>query len=192
MKKLSVFFTALLFTACVTSAPPRPMPQYTYNKYPPMTLNVASIQVVDGYNSPLQHPNVEHTMPDPLPKALNQWARTRFVAGGSEGELTITIKNASVTTQNLPVKSGVQGMLNVEQAERFEARVSIEFRAENMGANPNGGGSVNINRGQTVPENASVQDRDITLNTMEQTILTDLDAGAQTMLHDRLPFLLQN
>jgi hypothetical protein len=55
-----------VLAACTTPAPVRPTPRFAYKQYPPITLNVASIQVLEQYASPLRAPNAEHVMPLPL------------------------------------------------------------------------------------------------------------------------------
>ena len=42
---------------------------------------------------------------------------------------------------------------------------------------------------QTSGEDTSVEDRDIAWTKMAEGMITDLDAGTQKMLQDRLPFL---
>lgn len=174
-----------------------PKPEYAYKQYPVQELNVASIEVVSAYNQPMQPPNVEHLMPDPLPRALEEWARTRFRAGGGTGTLVITIKDAHVISQALPTKTGVTGMFRVDQSERFESHVEMEFHAQNVtdasglmpGTTKGGTGIINVNRGITRSEDATIQERDRTLTTLSEALLLDVDASGQKMLAERLPFL---
>lgn len=193
MKKIILALSAVLLTACAnTTTDPKPVAHYSYMQYPATTLNVASIQVIDGYNQPMQMPNAEHLMPDPLPKAVSDWARAHFKAGGGEGSVTITIKDASVVGKNLQLTPGVKGWFTKDQAERYDGKITVEF-AVNGSPLANGGasGSVNVNRGQTIAEDASIQERERTWNTMGEAMLTDLDAGTQQMLTQRLPFLIR-
>lgn len=190
MKKMLIVFAVMALAACAnTKTDPRPMPQYAYKKYPPVMLNVASIQVED-YTPSMQAPNVEHLMPQPLPAAVSDWAYTHFKPVGSMGTLYITVKDASMVGSDLKRSSGIKGVFTIDQAERYDARVMVEFRTENLGTN--GNGVVRVERGMTVAEDASLQDRDRVWTKMAEDIMVDLDGAAMTMLQNRLPFLLQH
>lgn len=193
MKKILIFATALLLSACATfNDPPRPMPRYTYQQYPVIGLNVASINVVQAYSMPMQSPNAEHLMPEPLPQSVNNWARNHFKATGTDGVVTITIKDASVIKKDLAPTQGIKGKFTVDQTERYDARVVVEFKVDGASIGPDGSGLINVTRGQTIAENASLQDRDRVWTTMAETMMTDIDAGAQNMLAQRLSFLTRH
>ncbi len=197
MKKLILSGCAALATigliACAnTMTGPRPTPRYSYTQYPATTLGVANIQVVEAFSSPMAQPNAEHLMPEPLPQAVANWARTRFKAGGGDGTLVITINDASVVQKNLQRTTGVKGWFTVDQSERYDAHIQVSFAVQGTTtAGTSGSGSVNVNRGQTIAEDASLQDRDRTWTSMAEAMLTDLDAGTQQMLDQKLAFLLQ-
>jgi hypothetical protein len=192
MKKIlfPVLF-AFAMAACTTPIEQRPQPHFAYKAYPPVLLNVANIRVEEAYVSPGQPPHAEQLMPLPLPQAVADWAHHRFQATGSAGTAVITIKDASVVTQDLPRTKGVKGWITVDQAERFDAKIAIDMHVENMTSGENGSGTVNLTRGQSIGEDASIEDRDHIWTTMEESMLTDLDAGTQKMLRNRLPFLIK-
>jgi hypothetical protein len=188
----AVVVTTTLIACANTMTGPRPRPHYSYSQYPATILGVSNIQVVEAFSSPMAQPNAEHLMPDPLPQAVAQWARTRFKAGGGDGTLVITVNDASVIQKNLQRTPGVKGWFTVDQAERYDAHIQVTFAVEGTTTSgTSGSGSVNVNRGQTIAEDASLQDRDRTWTSMAEAMLTDLDAGAQQMLAQKLAFLLQ-
>ena len=184
-----IALTAAL-AACTMTNEKRPQPHYAYKDYPPTVLGVATIQVIQEYAMPSRDPNVEHLMPQPLPFAVADWARTRFKAGGTDGNLIVTIKDASLIGQDLPKTKGVEGWFTIDQSQRYDGRITVEFRIDGT-AGSSGSGSVQVNRGQTVPENTSIQGRDKAWTSMEEQMLTDLDANTQKMLQNRLPFLIK-
>lgn len=192
MKKLCLVLATTFLTACTTVAPvQRPMPRYVYQQYPATLLKVGSIQVVEAYTSPADNKHAEQLMPEPLPRAVANWARNHFKADNSgQGTLTITIKDAGVLEKDLPPSGGFRGAVTIEQSERYDAHVLVEFRVDGNGSGPDGTGIVNVTRGQTIAENASLQDRDRIWTRMAEAIMTDLDAGTQTMLNNKLSFLL--
>jgi hypothetical protein len=192
MKKLSIICAAILLAACAnTETHPRPVPQYVYQQYPVAQLNVGSIQVVEAYTMPMNKPNAEQLMPEPLPKAVANWARGHFKATGGDGTLTITIKDASVVEQDLKRSKGLKGAVTIDQAELYNAHILVEFSVSNMSSGKEGSGQVNVSRSQSIAENASLQDRDVLWTGMEEKMMLDVDAAAQTMLQQKLGFLLQ-
>ena len=191
MKKILTIVAAILLTACNTVAPvQRPVPHYVYQQYPAVILNVGSIQVVEAYTSPSDGMHAEQLMPDPLPEAIAAWARSHFKANGGNGTLTITVKDASVIKKDLQKAGGFKGAVTIEQAERYDAHMLVEFKVDGNGSGPDGSGVVNVARGQTIAENASLQDRDLIWTKMAEAMMIDLDAGTQTMLSSKLSFLL--
>ena len=150
MKKFLAVALTMLVVSCTTYIPPAPKANYSYKQYPVQNLNVGSIQVVEAYSSPMKLPNVEHLMPDPLPHAVADWARTRFKANGGAGTLTITITNASVIRQDLPTHQGVTGWFNVDQSDRFEGKVDVNFSVDGVASGQSGTGAVNVARSPNI------------------------------------------
>lgn len=146
------------------------------------------IQVVD-YVPTMQQGHVEHLMPQPLPAAVSEWARTRFKAVGTKGTAFITVKEAVLVGTDLNRSSGIKGIFTIDQAERFDGRVTVEMRVEGREPEPNGNGVVKVERGQTIAENASLQARDKMWTEMEEKMISDLDAATQRMISKRLSFV---
>jgi hypothetical protein len=190
MKKIVLVLMALVFVAaCTMTSASRPQPRFAYKQYPATRINVANIEVRENYTMPMQAPNVEHLMPLPMPQAIGDWARSRFVATGATGTMVITIQQANVLRKDLPRTDGVKGWFTVDQAERYDSRVVVEFSVDGI-ANHSGSGVVNATRGQTIGENASIQERDQAWTRMSETLMTDLDAATQKLLQDRMAFAL--
>jgi hypothetical protein len=193
MKKFTaiVIFTAFALTACVTDVASRPQPHFSYKQYPPVALNVASIRIDVVYKPPMQSPHVEHLMPLPLPQAVEDWAHSRFQASGTSGTAIITVTDASMVTQDLPRTKGMKALVTIDQAQRFDAHVAVDVHVEGLTSGETGSGNVILSRSQSIGEDASIGDRDQLWTNLEEAMMTDLDAGAQKMLHARLPFLIK-
>ena len=190
-KTFALITTAFLIAACAnTTTGPRPTAHYAYKQYPPIMVNVASVQVVD-YMPSMRAPNVEHLMPQPLPAAVSDWANTRFKANGATGTLVITVRDASMVGRDLNRTSGFKGAFTIDQAERYDAHITVDFNVDGGAAGTSGNGAVKVDRGSTIAEDASLQDRDRSWTTMEENMIIDLDAATMTMLQQRLPFLTQ-
>ena len=70
---LALGILALGLAACETTPPPPKLPELTFTHLGPLKLNVARIDIVSKYRSPLRAPNVEHLFPTPPQKALRTW-----------------------------------------------------------------------------------------------------------------------
>ncbi len=191
----ALFSTLVLFafglTGCTVPTDDKPRANYAYKAYPPTILGVSTIQVVQEYVMPSREPNVEHLLTQPLPDAVAEWARARFQAGGADGNLIITIKEASIIGQDLPMTNGVKGWFTIDQSQRYQGKILVEFRLDGTATGSSGSGSVVVNRGQTVPENTSINGRDVIWTRSQEAMMADLDASTQRMLQNRLPFLLK-
>jgi hypothetical protein len=186
-----ILSVSLIAVACVDMHPKdRPMPHFVYQQYPATQLNIGHIEVVEGYTMPMSHPNAEHLMPEPLPRSVGNWARNHYKANGGDGTLVITIKDASVTEKDLERTKGFKGVVTVDQSERYDAHILVDFNVT-MTDGRTGSGQVDLHRGQSIAENASLEDRDKLWTSMEEKMLLDLDAGTQRMLQQKLGFLLQ-
>lgn len=182
---------ALAVVACTTSTPaPRPMPILAYQKYPPLRVNVGRVEVVDNYSAG-QYPNIEGQMALPLPQAVHDWAQSRFQANGQDGVLTITIDKASVVTDNLQRTTGVKGWLTVDQSQRLSGDILVRFAATGMSFGTSGNAMVQVKSSRTVPEDASLQQQDILLANLTDSLFTELDAGTQRVFNEKLPSLMQ-
>jgi hypothetical protein len=190
MKKILVSLCAVLLIAgCTMQVADRPMPRFAYKQYPATSINVANIEIQENYKMAMQSPNVEHFMPLPLPQAVADWARTRFKATGTEGTMTIIISQAAVTEKALPRTTGVKGWFTVDQTQRYDSRLLVEFRVDGT-PDASGSGVVNLTRGMTMGEDASIQARDKVWTSISESLMTDLDAATQKMLQERLAFVL--
>ncbi len=184
--------TTILLVACTTSTPlPRPMPTLAYQKYPPMRLNVAQIQVVDNYTAQNQPPFIEGQMASPLPQVVHNWASNRFQARGQDGVLTITIEKASVTTDSLKRTTGMRGMLTIDQAQKLAGQIDVKFTVANVSFGSSGSANVGVKGMRTVTEDASLQQQDIVLADLTDGLMLELDAGTQRVFADKLPSLMQ-
>ena len=118
-----------LFVAGCASAPE--VPSYSEIRFtdkPPIRLDVARIDIVEAYRSPLKAPNVEHLFPLRPAHAARQWAQDRLRPGGEEGWAEAVIRDASATETALQRTEGIRGAFTTDQAERYDAVIAIEVR----------------------------------------------------------------
>jgi hypothetical protein len=150
-----------------------------------------AIEVREDYRMSMQNPNVEHLMPLPLPQAVADWARYAFPCNGFDCRHNGHHHSSGFRVCQGSADDGRRAWLvhaGSGRALRCEADWSSSMSKAR--ATIAGSGDVNLTRGQTMGENASIQDRDRAWTNIEEALLTDLDASTQKLLQERLPFLL--
>lgn len=181
---------ALVATACAMPSSQKPSPQFMWQRYPALYLGVSNIQVIEEYAPPSDKQHIENLLSPSLPAAVAQWARGRFVAGGADSTLIITIRNASMVKKELPRTKGIKGLFTIDQAERYDATIEVEFKVDGVIFGRTGQGSLVVSRGMSLPETASPAARDAAWVKIVENLMTDADVAAQNLLHERLPFLM--
>jgi hypothetical protein len=99
---------------------------------PELRLNVAEIQVVPGYVTPGQKPNVEE-MASPTPQqAAEAWAHAKVKAVGTQNRAMVIIRQASIVEVPLPTKKGLEGVFTKEPDRRYDGTLEadIEIRSD--------------------------------------------------------------
>lgn len=184
MKKIfALAAAALLLASCQEAAAPQSLAPIHFGGKPPMRFNVAQINVVETYRSPMQVPNIEHTLLPTPTQAVQQWAAQRLQAAGTRGNLEITIEDASVKEVALPKKKGVEGFFTDDQSERYDARIRATMRLYD-GANvmSMADASVEVTKSRSVNEKATVAEREKMFHDMTQEMMTQFDAEAEARL----------
>ncbi len=169
--------------ACET---PIAVPRYadiTFRHRPKINLDVAKVTVVEAYQGPGALPNVEHEFPIPPQRMARNWARDRLNAVGSSGEVVFTIREAPVIEVPLEKKQGLSGLVTVDQAERYEARLVVEMRAENPALGNQASAVTSVERKRTVPEDITINEREGIWYKMTEDMAGDLDKQLQDSLH---------
>ena len=178
--------------ACATmTLPPRPVPSLNYQKYPPVPLNVAQIQVIDNYTASSQPPFIEAQMAAPLPQVVHNWAANRFQARGQDGTLVISIDKASVESDNLKRTTGFRGLVTVDQSQKLAGQIEVKFSVSNSSFGSSGMANVGVKGIRTVAENASLQQQDEILADLTESLMLELDSGTQRVFAQKLPTLMQ-
>lgn len=171
---------------CAQPVPPPSRPPLIYSHLGPLEFDVADLQIVAEYQSPLVRPNVEHEMPVSPQQALERWANDRIATVGSSGVARFIILNASVKEVELQRTDGVKGYFTVDQSERYEARVEVRLEVNSPNRGANGFVNVAVNRSITVPEDASLRQREDTWYKLVQELMVDFDNEMEKSVRARL------
>jgi len=161
----SAFLTAALIggltlAACTTPPPQNRFPEITFKHLPPITLDVREISVEDDYRSPGTPPNVEHLFPARPAAAAEAWGRDRLVAGGTSRRLRYVVSDASAVETNLKTKTGLTGVLTVDQSQRYSLQIAVDLQLIADDGGSLGSASAKVEHSVTVPEDSKLSDRE--------------------------------
>lgn len=187
--KLSRLFPALLvfiIAACqpVPQRPEYPMPRY--DNLPRIPIRAASLQVVQQYQPPMQAPNVEHLMPIPPSASVEQWIRDRVQLVGDNGTVTFTIRDAHVTSQQLPKTTGIKGAFTKDQAELLLGHLAVDVHLDtNIPVATYADADTEVSVKKSLPEGVSLQERDSTYYALMKDITQRFAAAIEPQLRAR-------
>ncbi len=181
-------FTLMALNACVMSPPTGGVPDMTFAQVQPIMVNAQRLEIVDGYQSPMQAPNVEHLFKIPPASAARALVQKQVMAQGGENILRVTIENASVVERVLPVAGGFQGMLTREPARQYDGKFAIRFEMVSPSAPDivKAHARVTATRTTGVGENASPADRDRAFFTLTEKMMNDVSEGIRTTVYNTL------
>lgn len=149
----------------------------------PLRINVAQVNVAQTYQPTMAAPFVDHTMPTPPIMAIKQWAGQRFAAAGAQGNLEITIEDASVKETALPKKDGLTGFFTDDQEARYDAHIKITMRVyDGVNTISVAEAQVEVSRMSTINEKATVAQREAMFNNMLQSMMQQLDLEAEARI----------
>jgi hypothetical protein len=173
---LLVVFAGLALAACETQVPVQRLPEITFGHLPKIGLNVADLQVVNDYKPTFQEPNIEHLMSVPPATVMQRWAEQRLEARGVTNAAKFTIVDAQVKASPLKVDSGITGAFKVEQSVRYDATVAGMLEIFDDRGFRRAFASARVSRSRTVPENASVNEREKVWFELIEALMRDFDA----------------
>ena len=144
-----------------TLAVERPdFPELTWSHLPPITLDVAEIEIIDATQPTGASPHVEHLFPLPPAKAAERWARDRLRAGGASNRARFIIQRAEVTEVNLRQTEGLSGWFTKDQSERYDADLAVLLEIRSAAGQRLGQVTAELRKSRTVAEDASLNERE--------------------------------
>jgi len=174
----------LLVAACETQVEGRNFAQISFAHLPPIKLNVAKIDVKEPTVEAPGNGNIEHELPVSLRGAALRWARERLQAVGQTGSAVVVIEQADFREERLKKTTGVKGIFTTDQVERYQAvlAISVSISEPNGSAKARAKGS----RSQTVPEDASLADREKVWFSMTEKLVKAVDAEMEKRIRQNL------
>ena len=185
--RLSLFFVLGLFlVSCSTIVKRQNFEDMSFKHLPPIVFNVARVEIVGEFKSPLLDPNVEHNFPVTPQVAIKSWLSDRVYAAGTKDFLQVTIIDASAKITELETNRDLEGWLTTEQAERVDARLEVRFDIANDSGKTGPYATAQAKRSRTLPEGASLNDRDKIYFDLTSAIMNDFNASMEQALRKYL------
>ncbi len=175
-----------LLTACQTTTS---LPQQELQFSGP-SFRFAASQVEVKKSAAPQPQDVQgrYAFPLTIDTAVERWANQRLQATGGNHLLEVDILQSEVTEEPLPVEKGFTGLFKDQQNRRYTARLKLEINLYSPDRYLGQAGVVSAaHRSITLPESASVAERNQAFNMMITALMQQVDAD----LSQRIPIHLQ-
>jgi hypothetical protein len=183
--------SAAALAGCTTPPPSPRFPQLTFTHLPPFRLDVQTLDIVDSPHM-INRADVAPGMPVPPAVAARQWANDRLMPVGTSGSVTFTITEASVIEVPLERTPGVRGVVTNDQSERYNGKLAAKINIANPARQLTGEVSAEATRSRTVPENLTLNERDMIWFEMSETLINDLNTELEKAINQFLqPFLIR-
>tara|TARA_R110000824_G_scaffold118960_15_gene272379 strand:+ start:74562 stop:75167 length:606 start_codon:yes stop_codon:yes gene_type:complete len=152
----------LALGGCATPPPPAPKAEIGFSGAP-LKMDVASARLDNRYQPPGRAPNVEQLHAVTPSTVASRWLETRVVPVGPSGEAVLTVLDARVVEEKLPVKGGLTGFFGDQLDSRFTGTLRAKLTVTR--SMPNGGFSnyeavASVKAEQTVLQSADLNERD--------------------------------
>lgn len=170
-----LFAVALFMTACQPSAPARlGKPQFTGPAFQITAMDIEMVKSAPNVAGDVQE---RYQFPTRLDSGIEQWAKDRLSLRGGENILKLDIQESSVIEEPLPVEEGFMGLFKNEQSSRYTARLRVSLALYSSDRpTARAGADGESTRTMTLPEGASVAERQQAFNDLVIKVLQDIDA----------------
>jgi hypothetical protein len=181
---------ASLLVACDTPPMRQSFATLTFQDRPQIRLDVAQLEIVDGYKAPGTAPHVDHLFPQKPADVAAAWGRDVLRAVGQRGMATYTITDASATQTALPRATGMTQMFKTEQSDRYDLHIEVKLEVGNPLLATTGYVTASANRSQTVAEDMTLNEREAVWFQMTESAMRELDEKLEAAIKDKLkPFV---
>jgi hypothetical protein len=187
MRIIIAALATLILAACHETPPPAPLEPLALDA-PTYTFNVASISTAQDYKSPKIPPNVEHLSDLTPAQAVKQWSGMRLIAAGHGNSLEVDIKDASIVKKDIPKqKTGIVGMFTAEQTEEYDGSLDVEIKIYSpQSVLSVAHAEIHVQRSQTLPENATILDRQRLYHQITLDLMKAFEAEADASIRQYL------
>ena len=176
--RFAALIAILSLTACVETPIQQVAPAVDYSANI-ITFDVNEKVVLNDTTLTPEAQKLADTYKLSVESALKEWVKNRVQKGGPQGTFYAIIKSVSITSKQLPVKTGMQGYFNREQAEELMGSIEILFSIEGSARNlPQAEASVKVTASESLPEEASGMEREKAYTSLINRLIAGVDAEA--------------
>lgn len=176
----------LALSACESKPPIQRLPDITFTDKRPIQLDVGQLEIVPEYVSSAARPHVEQTMPVSPENATVRWAQDRLKPMGRSGFARVVIKDASVVEVPLAVDKGLTGMFKDQQSARYDGALDVAIQILDDRHLPVADVVARATRTKTVPEGATLNERDRVLYEISESLIRDIDTQMDGLIRSYL------
>jgi hypothetical protein len=152
----------------------------------PIRLDVARIEVVTEYTSPLAKPNMEHLMPIPPAMAAKRWAEERLRPEGTQRIAKLFILDGGVVEVPLKKTEGIRGFFTTDQEARYDGKLAVRLDIMDERAFRLGTASAEAVRSRTLSEKATLNEREQLYYDLTAELVRDVDGVLEKQIADNL------
>ena len=188
LKAFSLALLALALVSCKTPTSRQNYPDITFQHLQPFRLDVARVQIVDGYQ-PDPVDDIGSQFPEAPAAVARQWAQDRLLAVGQQGQATYTITLVQATQTPLKRSTGVTGMTHKDQSDRYDLSITVNLEVQSGGKQ--GAVTAAAARTQTVREDMTLNQREGVLFNLLDVTMKDVNAQMEKLIPQYLGEFVQ-
>lgn len=183
MKKVILSLLCLGFLAACAE---EPVPvQVNYTLPPKMAFDVQTISLIDEAGSlRSSSPYSTNNFKPQIGEAVQQWAKDRLEATGSSGQMTVIIRDATLSSEALPLETGMNTWFKRQQASKYMARVVVEVSARKDGEYAKAVGEAK--RWVTLPEDPTPEERRDAYFTLLNGLMKDFGTNIEENIKNHM------
>ncbi len=177
----------ILLTGCQTAEPVQRLPELRFNHLLPIKIDVGAIEVLSHHEPLFRAPYVEHIMPVSPERAAHQWAHDRLKAvGSSERRAVFIVRQAHVVEKQLAADMDFTRYFKKQQSERYDAHLDVVLEIRDENGRAIGEATATANRGRTVAEDITPNERDRIWQEMVEALLIDMNNVLESAMQQHL------
>lgn len=184
--QMGVVTTLMLIGACAQVPPPPTLPGITFAHLSPFQLAVGELEIESRFTSPMTPPHAEHKVPQSPEQVIRRWAEDRLRVSTGQTFARFIILDATVTEHALETDGTLKAIFTNEQEMRYQAVAEATLEIRGAAGNFLGNATARATRTITVPENATINERDRALfdliDQLMQNFNTEMDESIRTHL----------
>jgi len=168
-----------VIAACNTPPGRQEYPDITFQHLQPIRLDVAHVEIVDGYR-PDPANDIGGQFPEQPIAVAHQWGEDRLLAAGQQGEAVYTITLAKATQTQLKRSQGMSAMTHKDQSDRYDLAITINLEVNAGGKS--GAVTAQAARSQTVVEDMTLNEREGVLFNLLDATMKDINAQFEKLI----------